>query len=123
MRVIDYAVAPDGGTQIVTLEMQDGQRLSVGLDGRMGAPAAGLQLFIGDGPEAPGARVLRIGGPEEAEIIAVLERWLDETQGFIRREALMDADIATLEGQDLLDRLALGFLLDIQQRNLGELEK
>lgn len=116
MRISDYALAPDGGTQIVTLEIDDGQQLSIGLDGRMDSPAAGVQLFIGTGPDAPGTRILEIGGAEESEVISLLERWLEETQGFIRREALMDADIASLEGQDLLDRLALGFLLEIQQR-------
>ena len=116
MRISDYALTPDGGTQIVTLEIDDGQQLSIGLDGRMDSPAAGMQLFIGNGPDAPGTRMLKIGGAEEAEVVALLERWLEETQGFIRREALMDADIASLEGQDLLDRLALGFLLEIQQR-------
>ena len=118
MRISDYALAPDGGTQIVTLEIDDGRQLSIGLDGRMDSPAAGMQLFIGNGPDVPGARMLRIGGAEEAEVITVLERWLEETQGFIRREALMDADISALEGQDLLDRLALGFLLEIQQRHI-----
>ena len=116
MRIIDYALAPDGGTQVVTLELDDGQKLSIGLDGRMDSPAAGTQLFIGHGPDAPGTRLLPVGGKEEAEVIAILERWLEKTQGFMRREALMDADISSLEGQDLLDRLVLGFLLEIQQR-------
>jgi hypothetical protein len=118
VRIIDYALAPDGGTQIVTLEIDDGQQLSIGLDGRMDSPAAGMQLFIGNGPDAPSARMLRIGGAEEAEVITVLERWLEEAQGFIRREALMDADLSSLEGQDLLDRLAFEFLLEIRQRNI-----
>lgn len=77
-----------------------------------------MQLFIGNGPDVPGARMLRSGGAEEAEVITVLERWLEETQGLIRRKALMDADISALEGQDLLDRLALGFLLEIQPRHI-----
>jgi hypothetical protein len=118
VRIIDYALAPDGGTQIVTLEIDDGQQLSIGLDGRMDSPAAGMQLFIGNGPDARSARMLRIGGAEEAEVITVLERWLEEAQGFIRREALMDADLSSLEGQDLLDRLAIEFLLEIRQRNI-----
>ncbi len=116
MRILDYALAPDGGTQIITIELDDGQQLSIGLDGRMDSPAAGTQLFIGNGPDAPGTRMLPIGGKDEAEVIAILERWLETTQGFMRREALMDADIVSLEGQDLLDRLVLGFLLEIQQR-------
>lgn len=102
----------------MTLEIDEGQQLAIGLDGRMDSPAAGMQLFIGNGPDAPGTRTLEIGGAEEAEIISVLERWLAETQGFLRREALMDADMSTLQGQDLLDRLALGLLLEIQQRNV-----
>lgn len=119
VRICDYVLAPDGGTQVVTLETDSGNQLSIGLDGRMSSPAAGLQLFIGNGPDAPDARMLPLGGPEEAEVIALLERWLEETQGYIRREALMDADISALEGQSLLDRLALQFLLEIRQRDLG----
>jgi hypothetical protein len=118
VRITDYALAPDGGIQIVTLEIDDGQQLSIGLDGRMDSPAAGMQLFIGNGPEAPDASMLQIGGAEEAEIIALLERWLEKTQSYIRRESLMDADISKLKGQSLRDRLAIEFLLEIQQRNI-----
>lgn len=88
MRITDYALALDGRTQIVTLEIDDGQQLSIGLDGRMGSPAAGMQLFIGNGPEASDASMLQIGGAEEAEIIALLERWFEETRSYIRRESL-----------------------------------
>lgn len=42
--------------------------------------------------------MLPIGGAEEAEVIVLLER--------------------RLEGQDLLDHLVLGFLLEIQQRSI-----
>lgn len=118
MRISDYVLAPDGGTQIVTLEIDDGRQLSIGLDGRMDSPAAGMQLFIGDGPEAPDARMLPIGGAEEAEVVALLERWLEDTQGFLRRESLMDADISRLQGQSLRDRLAIELLLAIRARKL-----
>jgi len=57
--------------------------------------------------------MLPIGGTEEREVISLLEEWLEKIQGFIRRESLMDADQSSLKGQDLLDRLALEFLLEI----------
>ena len=91
----------------------------IGRDGRMDAPGKGRQLFIGGAPDSPDSKLLPIGGPEEVEIIALLEQWVDQTQGFIRREALMEADSATLKGQDLLDRLALEFVLDLRRRDVS----
>ena len=119
MRVFDYALAADGGTQVVDLETSDGKRISIGIDGRMDAPGGGKQLFIGASPGSSDSRMLPIGSAEEREAILLLEKWLEATQGFLRREALMDADLETLKGQDLLDRLALEFLLAIQNRNVA----
>jgi hypothetical protein len=72
----------------------------------MDLPAGGKQLFIGNSPESSDIRMLPIGGTEEREVILLLEEWLEKTQGFIRRETLMDADQSALKGQDLLDRLS-----------------
>ena len=119
MRVLDYALATDGGTQIVTLELADGKQAMIGLDGRMDSPVSGEQLFIGGSPESPTAQLLPIGGGEEAEAISWLETWLVQTQGSGRQESLMEADYSTLAGQDLLDRLAIEFLLEIRDRGVG----
>ena len=117
MRVVDYVIATDGGTQVIDLEKDDGQRVRIGLDGRMDSLGAGKQLFIGAGPESPNVCMLPIGGPEENEVLSLLQRWLDETQEPNRRESLMAADTSTLRGQDLLDRLAIEFLLEICHRD------
>ena len=118
MRILNYALALDGGTQIVDLEIRSGEQISIGLDGRMDAPGGGKQLFIGSSPESREARMLPVGSAEEREVILLLEKWLEATQGFLRREALMNADSASLKGQDRLDRLALEFLLKIQNRDV-----
>jgi hypothetical protein len=118
MKILDYALALDGGTQIIELECDDGTTISVGLDGRMDSPAAGRQLFVGNGPDSADTQWLEIGSSAEQEVIAFLEQWLDETQGFIRRESLMDANHSDLKGQNLLDRLALDFLLEVRNRDL-----
>ena len=83
----------------------------------MGSPTAGEQLFIGSSPESPDARMLPLGGPEERDVVSLLERWIDQTQGFLRREALMEAEQSTLEGQDLLDRMAIAFLMEVRHRD------
>ena len=119
MRIRDYALALDGGTQIVVLETASGKQVTIGLDGRIDSPNSGKQLFVGAAPDSPDVRLLPVGGAEEREVIALLEKWVDETQGFIRREALMESDESTLEGQDLLDRLALQFLLEIRNRGVA----
>ncbi len=119
MRILNYALALDGGTQVVDLEIRSGEQISIGLDGRMDSPGGGKQLFIGPSPESPEARMLPVGSAEEREVILLLEKWLEATQGFLRREALMDADPATLKDQDRLDRLALEFLLAIQNRDVA----
>jgi hypothetical protein len=117
VKIIDYALALDGGTQVVVLEDDDGRQITFGRDGRMGIPESSRQLFFGGAPDAADARRLAIGSTEEAELVALMERWLDTTQGFLRREALLDADPETLNGQDLLDRMALELYLEIRQRN------
>lgn len=119
MRIIDYALALDGGTQIITLEISEGEQISIGLDGRVGSPTSGKQLFIGNSPESPDTRMLPIGGIEEREVVSLLENWANETQGFIRREALMEVEQSTLNGQDLLDLLGLKFLLEVQSRDVA----
>ena len=119
MRIIDYALALDGGTQIIVLEIGNGGQITIGLDGRMSLPTSGKQVFIGNSPESPDTRKLPIGGIEELEVISLLENWADETQGFIRREALMEAEQSTLKGQDLLDRLGLQFLFELRSRDIA----
>ncbi|MDX1433136.1 MAG: hypothetical protein R3286_11880 [Gammaproteobacteria bacterium] len=116
MRIVDYAIAADGGTQVIVLELDNGERLTFGLDGRIGAPGGGRQLFVGASPDGPSSRLLPVGGTEEAELVALLEDWLDRTQGFLRRESLMTAESAALDGQDRLDRLAMELLLEVRGR-------
>ena len=118
MKILDYALALDGGTQVITLENNEGEQISIGLDGRMDSPLSGKQLFPGNSPDGPEAKLLEIGGAEELEVITLLESWLDQTQGFLRREALMESDSASLNGQDILDREGLEFLLKINQRDV-----
>ena len=119
VRILNYALAPDGGTQVIELETGDGERISIGLDGRMDSPGSGKQLFIGASPESPDARMLPVGGAEEREVVLLMDKWLETTQGFLRREALMDAEPETLQSQDRLDRFALEFLLEIRNRDIA----
>ena len=118
MKILDYALALDGGTQVITLENNDGEQINIGLDGRMDSPLSGKQLFIGNSPDGPETILLAMGGTEELEVIALLESWLDQTQGFLRREALMESDPASLKGQDILDKMGLEFLLKIKRRDV-----
>jgi hypothetical protein len=119
MRVLDYALATDGGTRVIVLEQDDGEKLLIGLDGRMDSPVSGKQLFIGSSPESPDAQMLPVGSAEEGRVILLLENWLDQTQGYTRREALMEADLSTLRDQDLSDRLALQFVLEVRDRDVA----
>ena len=64
--------------------------------------------------------LLPIGGDEERRIIMLLESWLEETLGIGRREALMSAEESDLAGQELLDWLAMKFLLEIKQRDIAK---
>jgi len=40
MRGLDYALATDGGTQVIVLEIDEGEKLMIGLDGRMDSPVS-----------------------------------------------------------------------------------
>ncbi|KPK23158.1 MAG: hypothetical protein AMJ61_16190 [Desulfobacterales bacterium SG8_35_2] len=86
MRIRDYALALDGGTQIIVLETGDGGQIRIGLDGRINSSAGGKQLFIGNSPESPDTRMLPSGGTEEREVISLLEEWLKKTQGVIQKK-------------------------------------
>jgi hypothetical protein len=55
-------------------------------------------------------------GSEKADVIALLEQWQDQTQGFLRREVLVNADPDVLDKQDLLDRMAIEFLMKVKSR-------
>ena len=100
------------------LEIDDGKKLTFGLDGRTDSPVSGNQIFTGCSPDSPDARLLPVGGTGESIIVSLLEKWLDQTQGFLRREALLEADPSALKGQDLLDRLALEFILELRDRDI-----
>lgn len=119
MKILDYALALDGGTQVITLENNDGEQINIGLDGRMDSSLSGKQLFIGNSPDDSETKLLEIGGSEEHEVITLLEEWLDQTQGFLRKEALMESDPASLKDQDILDRMGIQFILKIKQRDLA----
>ena len=93
MRMLDSAPALDGRTQIIVLETGNGEQMNIGLDGRMDSPTFGKQVFIGNSPDSPDTRMLPLGGIEERKVISLLHNWADETQGFFRREALMEIDI------------------------------
>lgn len=116
MRILNYCLALDGGTQVIELELDGSGRIQIGLDGRMGSPLEGQQLFIGGSPDSPDAQLLPVGGREEADVIALLEQWQDQTQGFLRREVLINADPDVLDKQDLLDRMAIEFLIKVKSR-------
>jgi hypothetical protein len=62
--------------------------------------------------------LLPVGGTEERNVISMLDKWLETTQGCIRREAPVNADQFALVGQDLLDRLAIQFLLEVRTRDI-----
>ena len=102
----------------MTLDTGEGTKICIGLDGRMDSLQSGRQLFVGNSPDGPKTRMLPIGGAEEAEIVSLLQQWLEQTQDFSRGEFLLQADPAALEGQDLLDCMAMLFLREIEQRDL-----
>lgn len=116
MRILDYSLAADGGTQVLVIELDGSGRLQVGLDGRMDSPGQGRQLFIGSMPDGHGTQLLPVGSREEADVIALLEKWQQQTQGFLRTEVLIKADPAVLDKQDLLDRMAIEFLHEVKNR-------
>jgi len=89
------------------------------MNGRMDSPDSGKQLFIGSSTDNPDTKWLPIGSTDEKQVIGLLQQSLDQTQGFLRREALMDADQSSLKGQDRLDRLGLEFVLAVLNRDLG----
>ena len=119
MRILDYSLAVDGGTQVLEIELDGSGRIQIGLDGRMDSPGQGRQLFIGSSPDGAGAHLLPVGSSEEADVIALLEKWRQQTQGFPRAEVLIKADPAVLDKQDLLDRMAIEFLHEVKKRKLA----
>ena len=120
MKILDFVIALDGGTRVIDLELDNGKVITIGLDGRMDSVLSGRQLFIGASPDGPNTEMLAVGGSKEAEIIALLEKWLEKSLESPRQNALMAADTASLKGQDLLDRMAVEFLNDVRNRQLDD---
>ena len=116
MRILNVSLATDGGTQVLEIELDGSGRLQIGLDGRMDSPGQVRQLFIGNSPGGADAHLLPVGSSEEADVIALLEKWQQQTQGFLRTEVLVKADPAVLDKQDLLDRMAIEFLHEVKNR-------
>lgn len=82
----------------------------------MELPGQGRQLFIGSTPDGAGKQQLPVGSREETDVITLLEKWQQQTQGFLRMEVLIKADPAVLDKQDLLDRMAIEFLHEVKNR-------
>ena len=115
-RFIDGAVAGDGGTISCRVALHDGTVLDLGLDSRIPKKAERL-VFIGAGyPTLPGARFLPRGSREEQDVVAAVQDYLDRTCGFLRREALSEADPSTLSESDCADLMAVTLMRGILDR-------
>jgi hypothetical protein len=116
-RFLDGAVAGDGGTIACRAALDDGTILELGLDARIPKTKAQRQVFVGAGyPTLPGARVLARNSPEEQDVIAAIQDYLDRTCGFLRREALMEAKPSTLNERDCGDLMAVMLMRGILDR-------
>ena len=116
-RFIDGAMAADGGTIACRVALDDGTVLDLGLDSRIPKKKAERLVFIGAGyPTLPGARMLPRGSREEQDVVAAVQDYLDRTCGFLRREALSEADPSTLSESDCADLLAVTLMRGILDR-------
>ena len=114
---IGGAVAGDGGTISCRVMLGDGTLLDLGLDARIPKTKAERLIFIGASyPTLPGARVLPRGSPEEYDVITAIRGYLDRTCGFLRREALMESEPASLSENDCADLTALTLMNAIRDR-------
>jgi len=78
-RFIDSAIAPDGGTMVCRVLLEDGSVLCCGLDCRIPRAKTERTIFIGAGyPTEPGARTLNRTSVEE-------HRFMSELHEYVRR--------------------------------------
>lgn len=116
-RFLGGAVAGDGGTITCQVELDNGTLLDLGLDARIPKKKQDRLLFVGAGyPSLPGARVLARGAREETEVIAAIQDYLDRHCGFLRREALAQADPDMLDDRDCADLMAVILMRAILDR-------
>ena len=101
--------------RVLDLALDDGSRLTIGLDGRMNAPLCREQGFIGSAPAGPQGRLLPVGPGAAYAVTALPDRWRDRTRGFFRRDALMPAASSAVHGQ--LDRTGRAFLCQVKARS------
>jgi hypothetical protein len=95
-RLIDGAIATDGGTISCSIGLEDGTVLECGLDSRVLKTKPQRLIFVGAGyPTLPGARLLARHSPEEEQFIAAL-------QDFVSREP--SHKIASMFLRRVLDR-------------------
>ena len=116
-RFIGGAVAADGGTIACQAELDDGTVLDLGLDSRIPKKKSERLVFVGAGyPTLPGARILPRGSREELDVVAAVQDYLDRTCGFLRREALSEADPSKLSESDCGDLMAVTLMRGILDR-------
>lgn len=117
VRFIDGATAGDGGTISCRVQLADGVIIDLGLDSRIPKKKSDRLVFIGAGyPTLPGARILPRGSSEEQDIIAAIQDYLERTCGFMRREALTEADPSKLSASDCADLMAVTLMREILDR-------
>jgi hypothetical protein len=116
-RFLSGAVASDGGTISCRAVLQDGTVIDLGLDSRLPKKKGDRLVFIGAGyPSLPGARILPRGCREELDLVAAIQDYLDRTCGFLRREALFEADPSTLSESESADLMAVTLMRGILDR-------
>lgn len=113
---ISSAVAADGGTTVCRMRLSGGQEVWVGVDARIPKRKEDRLLFLGSYPTAPGSQILARGSVEEAELIYAVQDYLDARCGFLRREALANANLADLPEEDYSDAIAVDFMRIILDR-------
>jgi hypothetical protein len=120
-RFISGAVVADGGTIACRVELGDGAVADLGLDARISKKKSDRLVFVGAGyPTLPGACLLPRGSREEQVVVAAIQDYLDRNCGFLRREALVEADPSTLNERDCADLMAVTLLRGILEREDGD---
>lgn len=116
-QIVGGGIFADGGTLNCRIQLIDGTECWLGLDARVPTAPRDRRIFLGgEYPNLPGVKLLERGSLEEVDVIRSLQDYLDRTCGFLRREALMEAELSALGEEDAKDRMVVNLLQAILDR-------
>jgi hypothetical protein len=115
-KFLDCAYAPDGGSIQFRVLLKSGSEIILGIDGSIPKDKSDQRIVIEDPTGLAGMRTFPRDSEEDAEIVAAVDDLVKRNCGFLRMEALHEAEYNELNEIDAADKMAVDFLRALLER-------